>query len=107
MLVACVYVHVLPEYRDAFLTATLENARNSIKEPGCLRFDVNQGADNPDYFLLYEVYRDEQAATAHKSTPHYLQWRDAVANWMAEPRQAVRHVGRFPESEEQWLTRGG
>ena len=42
---------------------------------------------------------------AHKETAHYAAWRDAVAGWMAEPRQGVKHVGLFPESESQWATR--
>jgi (4S)-4-hydroxy-5-phosphonooxypentane-2,3-dione isomerase len=105
MLVACVYVHVKSEHREAFIKASLENARNTIQEPGNLRFDVIQQAGDPDRFMLYEVYRDEAAADAHKQTAHYATWRDAVATWMAEPRQGVKHASLFPESEAQWATR--
>ena len=105
MHVVCVHVHVKPEDRDAFIEATLENARETVKEPGNLRFDVNQRLDDPDRFILYEVYRDEAGMNAHKETPHYATWRDAVAGWMAEPRQGIKHVGLFPESETQWATR--
>ena len=59
--------------------ASLENARNTIQEPGNLRFDVLQQADDPDRFVLYEVYRDEAGAKAHKETPHYARWAEAVA----------------------------
>jgi autoinducer 2-degrading protein len=31
-----------------------------------------------------------EAAAAHKSTSHYLTWRDAVADWMAGPRRGVK-----------------
>ena len=40
MYIACVHVHVKPENGDAFIEATLENARNTVREPGALRFDV-------------------------------------------------------------------
>jgi len=40
MHVVCVHVHVKPENRDDFINASLENARNTIREPGNLRFDV-------------------------------------------------------------------
>ena len=47
MFVACVHVHVKEENREHFIEATLENARNSVREPGNLRFDVNQQTDDP------------------------------------------------------------
>ena len=107
MYVVCVHVHVLPEHRDAFLAATLENARATILEPGNLRFDVLQRADDRDRFLLYEVYRDEAGMEAHKQTPHYAAWRDAVGPWMAEPRQGVKHNGLFPVDAAQWSATSG
>jgi len=105
MHVVLVHVHVKPEHRDEFLAASLENARQSIQEPGNLRFDVLQQADDPERFVLYEVYRDEAGMQAHKETSHYARWRDAVADWMAEPRQGVKHTGRFPDSEDAWRAR--
>jgi autoinducer 2-degrading protein len=105
MHVACVHVHVKPEHRDAFVQATLENARCTIEEPGNLRFDVLQQVDDPNRFVLYEAYRDEARANAHKQTAHYARWRDAVAPWMAEPRRGVKHLSLFPDDVEQWATR--
>ena len=102
MFVVCVHVHVIAEHRDAFLEATLENARNTIKEPGNLRFDVNQQADDPNRFVLYEVYLDESGMSAHKETAHYAKWADTVAPFMAEPRRGVKHVSLFPETAQQW-----
>jgi autoinducer 2-degrading protein len=40
--------------------------------------------------VLVEIYRDADAAAAHKATGHYPVWRDAVAPMMAEPRRGVR-----------------
>ena len=105
MYVVCVHVHVKPEHVNGFLQASLENARNTIREPGALRFDVNQQRDEPTRFVLYEVYRDEAGAKAHKATPHYAVWRDKVEPWMAEPREGVKYEGHFPAHEEGWATR--
>ena len=102
MFVVCVHVHVKPEHREAFVNASLENARNTLEEPGNLRFDVLQQADDPNRFLLYEVYRDEAAMKAHKETPHYARWAEAVAPWMAEPRKGVKYGSLFPEKPRQW-----
>jgi (4S)-4-hydroxy-5-phosphonooxypentane-2,3-dione isomerase len=105
MLVVCVYIHVRPEQREAFVRASAENARNTIEEPGNLRFDVLQQADDPNRFVLYEVYCDESGAKAHKATPHYARWAEAVAPWMAELRQSVTYESLFPEKSEQWRAR--
>jgi (4S)-4-hydroxy-5-phosphonooxypentane-2,3-dione isomerase len=107
MYVVCVHVHVKSEHREAFLAATLENAGNTIQEPGNLRFDVNQSADDLDRFMLYEVYVDEAGSNAHKGTPHYAKWRDTVANWMAEPRQGIKYQGHFPVDQRQWRAAAG
>ena len=101
----CVSIHVKPEHRAEFIRASLENARATIQEPGNLRFDVIQQADDPDRFVLYEVWRDEAGMNAHKETPHYARWRDAVASWMAEPRKGVRHLSHFPDTVEAWSAR--
>jgi len=102
MLAVCVYVHVKPENLEDFVRETVENARNTIQEPGNLRFDVIRQIDDPNRFVLYEVYRDEAGAAAHKETPHYARWRDAVAPWMAEPRRGVKHESLFPDTEGGW-----
>ena len=100
MLIAMVYVHVKPEFVEAFIEATQENARNSVQEPGVARFDVIQQQDAPNKFLLIEVYRDEDAPAAHKETAHYLAWRDTVAEMMAEPRASAKYVNIFPDDAE-------
>ena len=96
MLVVHVFVHVKPECVEAFQAASLVNARNSVQEPGIARFDVIQQTDDPTLFVLVEVYRDTEAPARHKETAHYAQWRDAVADMMAEPRSSVKYVNRFP-----------
>ena len=104
MFVVCIHVHVKPENREAFVEATLRNARETVQEPGNLRFDVNQQVDDPNRFVLYEVYRDEAGMKAHKETAHYAEWREAVVPWMAEQRRGVQHRGLFPETRQQWAT---
>jgi len=96
MLIAHVHVHVKSESIEAFKQATLINARASLAEPGVVRFDVQQQADDPTRFVLVEVYRDAAAATAHKETRHYPVWRDTVAPMMAEPRRSVKFFNVFP-----------
>ncbi len=92
-----VHIHVKPDQIEAFRSATLDNARNSIKEAGIARFDVIQDAGDPTRFVLLEVYRTPEAAVRHKETAHYQNWRDTVAAMMAEPRTGVKYINLFPD----------
>jgi autoinducer 2-degrading protein len=96
MQVTIVYVKVKPENISDFLEASRLNHEASVHEPGNLRFDVLQMDDDPTQFVLYEAYQNGADATVHKTTPHYLAWREAVADWMASPRQGITYNGIFP-----------
>jgi len=97
MLIVHVDVHVKRDRVDAFVAATLENARSSVREPGIARFDVVQDSADPAHFVLVEVYRTADDPAKHKETAHYQAWRDAVADLMAEPRQSVKYTNLFPD----------
>ena len=97
MLIVHVFVRVRPDAVDAFAAATRENARQSVREPGVVRFDVVRQSDDPTRFVLVEVYRTPEDPARHKETPHYAAWRDAVEPMMAEPRRSVKYAALFPE----------
>lgn len=96
MHVTLVHVHVKPESVEDFIRATRRNHLQSVQEPGNLRFDVLQSAEDATQFVLYEAYASPEAAVRHKETAHYLAWRDTVAAWMATPRLGARFVGLAP-----------
>jgi quinol monooxygenase YgiN len=96
MLIVHVHVHVKPEFIEAFKQATVENARQSLREPGIARFDALQQLDDPSRFVLIEIYRAPDAPAAHKETAHYQKWRDTVAPMMCEARTSVKLAAVFP-----------
>jgi (4S)-4-hydroxy-5-phosphonooxypentane-2,3-dione isomerase len=99
MIVTCVYVHVKPEALEEFIIASEANHFASVKEPGNIRFDFVQQADDPYRFMIYEAYESEEAAAAHKNTAHYLKWRDSVQEMMAESRKGVRYNILYPKKK--------
>ncbi|MCP5364364.1 MAG: antibiotic biosynthesis monooxygenase [Hyphomicrobiales bacterium] len=96
MHVTIVDVRVKPDCVQGFIAATQANHEGSIREPGNRRFDVLQDAEDPCHFTLYEAYLTGEDAAQHKTTSHYLVWRDNVADMMAEPRRGVLFRGLFP-----------
>jgi autoinducer 2-degrading protein len=97
MLIVHVHIHVKPEYLEAFKDACIENARNSIQEPGIARFDFIQQFDDPTKFVLIEIYRTEDAPARHKETAHYAKWRDTVTDMLAESRYSIKYTNIFPD----------
>jgi autoinducer 2-degrading protein len=91
MYAVCVTIFVKADCLSRFISATMDNAENTRREPGNVRFDVLQVEDDPTRFFLYELYRGKEDFAAHQKTAHYQRWRETVADWMAQPRQGVKH----------------
>ncbi len=99
MYIVHVFIHVKPEYIEEFRAVSIENARQSIKEPGIARFDVIQQPDDPTRFVLVEVYRSDIAPAEHKQTPHYNTWKDKAEMMMVEPRTRIVYRNIYPMDE--------
>ena len=84
-----------------YTLSRIENARNSLEEPGIARFDVIQQQDDPSRFVLVEVYRTANDPARHKGTSHYQKWRESVEEMMASPRQSIKYQNIFP-GEQDW-----
>ena len=100
MFVAAVHVYVKPDKVDEFIAGIKANHEGSIAEPGCLRFDVAQSQDDPTEFLLWEVYLDEEAAAFHKTTPHYLAFKEHMPELMARDRHSDLFDGIYVNSDK-------
>ena len=99
MLVVHVQVRVKSGDVEAFRAATLENARQSVLEPGISRFELLQAEDDPTRFVLIEVFRSAQGPAAHKQTAHYAKWRETVEPMMAVPRRSDKLRNIFPDDD--------
>ena len=97
-----VNVYCKPGTSEQVIAATLINCKSSTQEPGCLRFDLFQSADDDTHLIIEEMYETPEAAAAHKETEHYLAWRDAVAECMAQPRVGLG-VKPLHVAHEAWM----
>lgn len=80
------HLKVRPDVVAPFRDRLLRHARTSLdREPGaCHRFDIHQDRNDPTLFLLIEAYADDAAFEAHRTSPHYLQFREDVKDWVVE-----------------------
>lgn len=98
MYIAAVHVTIKPDRIDDFKAMIRANHEGSVREPGCLRFDVAQSRADPTKFLLWECYVDEAAAAHHKTTPHYLAFRERMPELMSSERVTDLYLGIYPET---------
>jgi quinol monooxygenase YgiN len=95
MYVVCVTAQIKSDKVQEFRAAILDNAANTRKEPGNIRFDVLQGEDDPTRFILYEVYKTKDDFAKHQQTEHYLRWKNAATDWMTQPRTSTKNHPLF------------
>ena len=103
------YVIMLPiqikaGHKEEFIQAMLENAKGAVNnEPGCLRFDVIQDADDANRIWLYEIYTDEAAFQAHLQTPHFSKCMNAIKDLRDEgPQGAARGSYNIWPTDSEW-----
>ena len=99
-------IQIKEGFKDQYIKGILENARGAVNdEPGCLRFDVVQDANDDHRIWLYEVYKDEDAFQAHTQTPHFLKFRDLSADWRGEGglQGAGRGATNIWPPDDEWV----
>ncbi len=98
MIVIHVDYRVKPEHADAFRERVRRHSRNSLADPGCLRFDVAEADGEAGRFFIWEVYVDRAAVKRHMDLPSLAEFREAVEP-MTEGRaiEMARLVAGDPE----------
>jgi len=63
-----------PDDREEIAQVLRELTRLSRQEPGCVSYIPHQVESDPDTVLIYEQYKDQAAADAHRASPHFAQY---------------------------------
>ena len=67
-----------PEDRQEIADALLKLTAASRQEPGCVTYVPHRLQDDPDMVLIYEQYRDDAAAEAHRQSEHFKKYAVGV-----------------------------
>jgi autoinducer 2-degrading protein len=93
-------IRVKPEHLAEFVENVRVHASNSVREPGCLRFDVLQDRQDPHTICLYEVFRSEADLATHREQPYYKRWMEMSRAWRDTSSYSRRVLDRiFPEGD--------
>ena len=82
--VNAVDLDIVPTEMEKYLAAIKENGAATVKEPGCRQFDILVLASNPNHVFLYEVYDNEAAYQAHRTTDHFKKYAATTGGMVAQ-----------------------
>jgi quinol monooxygenase YgiN len=72
MIVLIIHMTVKLDTEEECIRLCREMTEESVKEPGCVQYEVHQSKDNPHSFAFYEKYKDEAALNSHWASPHFV-----------------------------------
>jgi quinol monooxygenase YgiN len=62
----------------------------SLREPGCLTYEIHEATEDQSVFFIYERYTDAAAFRAHQDSEHYQREVRGRAIALLEARQVER-----------------
>lgn len=90
-------------HEDAFLVASLENARKSMLEESVTRFEVLRSISTPSRFVFVGVYRRPDGPEAHLNSKNYAEWYAATTGKIASYK-TTRWDSIYPASPSDFET---
>jgi quinol monooxygenase YgiN len=88
-----VHYQAQPGQGDEVAALLAQHTAATRAEPGCRDFVALRGTEDPDSFVLYERYDDEDAFKAHQASPHFEGIAVArIRPLLADRRLEVRRV---------------
>ena len=66
-----VFIQVDEKNHDAVVAAAKELAAASLKDQGCIAYDLFQSATRPDVLMICETWADAASLSAHEAASHF------------------------------------
>jgi quinol monooxygenase YgiN len=64
------------EYRKELKSFLVNLSKDSKNEEACLQYDLHQNTDDPNVFILHEVWKNKEGLDLHKEQPHFLKFNE-------------------------------
>ncbi|MDF3154541.1 putative quinol monooxygenase [Mesorhizobium sp. XAP10] len=79
------------EHRAAFLEHSRKVIAETVKEPGCIAYDVAESTTNTNSFTSIEQWETREALGRHFETPHLKEWARILVPMTATLETDVIH----------------
>lgn len=91
MIVIVVKQPVRAKYADEWPSLVEDFTTSTRAEPGNISFDWYRSAEDPNLWVLIEVFRDAEAGKAHVESAHFKEANSLMARWCAAVPEII-HV---------------
>jgi quinol monooxygenase YgiN len=91
MIVIVVKQPVRPKYADDWPALVEDFTEATRAEPGNISFDWYRSPEDPNLWLLVEVFRDAEAGEAHVNSAHFKEATSQFPRWLAAVPEVI-HV---------------
>ncbi len=95
LLTVIAYMKAAPGKRDELKAALEALVEPTGKEAGYVNYDLHQGVEDPDAFLLYENWESGEHLDAHLAAPHVEQFAARIPELLDESGLSVNRVRRI------------
>jgi (4S)-4-hydroxy-5-phosphonooxypentane-2,3-dione isomerase len=75
---------IVPAQIAAFMAAAESHAAASVQDGGCREFDITVLGSDANHVMLFEVYDNAAALTAHRATDHFKAYETATKDMVAQ-----------------------
>lgn len=101
-----VTVPILNEKAAAFEEMVKPLIENSRREAGNISYDIYPDVLHPNWYIILETWKSDEALEAHNQTPHYLAFAGSINEYLAgsltlhriEPQENGNFPGLAPET---------
>ena len=80
-------IMVRPEAIENFLALAKKMVENSNSEQGCLIYKLYQEVGNPQSFIFYEVYENQDAVNIHNSSLYFKTFIEQISDMASDKPQ--------------------
>lgn len=92
MLIVTAKVRLQSGRSEEFLEAARVMQPQVMQDPGAIQYSLHRSTSDPDEFLFYERYENEEAFAYHLSTDHFKTLSGTIDPLMAAPGEIGRWV---------------
>jgi quinol monooxygenase YgiN len=89
MIVVIVKQPVRAKYADEWPTLIEEFTTKTRLEPGNISFDWYRSADDPNLWILIEIFRDRESGDAHVASDHFKAASELMPRWLSAAPEII------------------
>ncbi|QQT25694.1 putative quinol monooxygenase [Sphingobacterium spiritivorum] len=72
------------EYRDEVLETLKNMVSKTLEEKACQKYDLHEDMEDPNRFVFYEIWQDQQGLDIHNQQPYILDFVAIVPEKLQE-----------------------